>query len=53
MRLRHSPFTIDQTARNVWVQPMLAALDEADIPDPARATIQEYFERTATHLINA
>ncbi|MEW6579108.1 MAG: globin [Chloroflexota bacterium] len=53
LRLRHSPFTIDQTARNVWVRHMLAALDEAGIPDPARTVIQEYFERTATHLINA
>jgi hemoglobin len=53
LRLRHSPFTIDQTARDVWVRHMLAALDEAGIPDPARAVIVEYFERTATHLINA
>lgn len=53
LRLRHSPFTIDQTARDVWVRHMLTALDEAGIPDPARAVIVEYFERTATHLINA
>lgn len=53
LRLRHSPFTIDQTARDVWVRHMLAALDEAGVPDPARAVIVEYFERTATHLINA
>lgn len=37
LRLRHSPFTIDQTARD----------------NPARVAIQGYFERTATHLINA
>jgi hemoglobin len=52
LRMRHSPFRIDGAARNVWVTHMLAALDEADIPEPARTTMQTYFERTATGLIN-
>lgn len=52
LRVRHNPFRIDQMARDVWVRHMLAALDEADIPDPARSIMQAYFERTATHMIN-
>jgi hemoglobin len=52
LRARHNPFRIDQVARDVWVRHMLAALDEADIPDSARSIMQAYFERTATHMIN-
>jgi hemoglobin len=52
LRMRHAPFTIDQAARDVWVRHMLAALDEADIPDPAYSTLRDYFERTATFMIN-
>lgn len=52
LRMRHSPFRIDQDARDVWVRHMLAALDEAAIPEPARSVMQSYFERTATRMIN-
>ncbi len=52
LRMRHAPFPIDQAARDVWVSHMLAALDEAAIPEPAHQTLQDYFERTATHMIN-
>ena len=52
LRMRHAPYRIDQTARNVWVRHMLAALDTADIPEPAYSTLRDYFERTATFMIN-
>lgn len=52
LRMRHQPFAIDRAARDVWVGHMLAALDEAHIPEPARSTMQNYFERVATHMIN-
>jgi len=52
LRMRHSPFRIDENARNVWMRHMVAALDEAQIPEPARSEMQIYFERTATGLIN-
>ncbi len=52
LRLRHNPFRIDQAARDVWVRHMVSALEEAEIPDPARGIMQDYFERTATHMIN-
>jgi hypothetical protein len=31
---------------------MLAAVDEAGIPEPGRTVMREYFERTSTFLIN-
>ena len=52
LRARHSPFRIDAAARDVWMRHMMAALDEAAIPEPARTTMQRYFERVATGLIN-
>ncbi len=52
LRMRHLPFRIDQAARDVWMQHMRAALDEAAIADPARGAMLAYFERTATGMIN-
>ena len=52
LRLRHSPFTITQAARDVWVRHMLAALDECAVPEPACGAMRAYFERTATAMIN-
>ncbi len=52
LRMRHGPFRIDQAARDVWMSHMRAALDEAAIPEPARSAMLDYFERTATHMIN-
>lgn len=52
LRMRHAPFGVDQEARDVWVRHMLAALDEAEIPEPAHSAMRSVFERTATHLIN-
>jgi hemoglobin len=52
LRMRHMPFTIGPAERDAWVRHMLAALDEAGFPEPARAAMHEYFERAATFLIN-
>ncbi len=52
LRMRHAPFRIDAQARDVWVTHMHAALDEVAIPEPARAALLDYFERTATAMIN-
>ncbi len=52
LRMRHRPFPIDQAARDIWMQHMRAALDETGVPEPARSTMQTYFERIATHMIN-
>lgn len=52
LRMRHAPFPIDQAARDAWLDHMLAALDEAAIPEPARSAMQAYFERAASAMIN-
>lgn len=52
LRLRHAPFTVDQTARDRWVTLMSRALDEADLPVAATSTLRPFFEQVATFLIN-
>src|SRR5262245_12132620 len=52
LRLRHAPFAIGQAERDAWVRHMLAAVDEAGFPEPARTALIDYFERAATFLIN-
>ncbi len=53
LRLRHAPFQIDQSARNRWVELMMAALDEAGLAPEVTAVMRDYFENGATFLINA
>ncbi len=53
LRLRHAPFQIDQSARNRWVELMMAALDEAGLAQEVTAVMRDYFENGATFLINA
>jgi len=52
LRMRHAPFEIDMDARNAWIRAMLAALDEASVPEPAYSVMREYFEGAATFMIN-
>jgi hemoglobin len=52
LRMRHFPFAIGQKERDAWVGHMLAAVDEVGIPEPARTQMIEYFERSASFLIN-
>lgn len=52
LRMRHMTFPIDVAARNAWVACMRGALEDAGIPEPHRAAMMAYFERTATFLIN-
>ncbi len=53
LRMRHAPFVIGQKERDAWMQNMLAAMEEADIPEPAYSELRSYFEKTATFLMNA
>ena len=53
LRMRHLPFRIGRAERDAWVGHMLAAMEEAGIPEPARGLMQRYFEDSATFLINA
>jgi hemoglobin len=52
LRARHMPFPITPAARDRWVATMAAALEDAAIPDAPRREMLDYFERTATFLIN-
>jgi hemoglobin len=53
LRMRHSPFPINQTARDHWLRHMLTAIDEVGIAEPARTEMRNYFERGSTFMINA
>lgn len=52
LRMRHTPFPIGQAARDAWLAHMLAALDEAGVPEPARTAMRRYFEQASTAMIN-
>lgn len=52
LRMRHAPFAIGRAEREAWVAAMLAALDEAQIGEPAYSEMRQYFENAATFLIN-
>ena len=52
LRMRHSPFAIDQRAHDRWVSLMEAALDEAQLPQEAIAPLRRFFHDAATFMIN-
>jgi hemoglobin len=52
LRARHSPFWIDQAARDRWMQLMNRALAEAAFPPEAEKCLREFLEDTATFMIN-
>jgi hemoglobin len=52
LRMRHVPFTIDESARNRWVQLMDKAFAEAKLPPEAESLLRQFFEGVATMMIN-
>ncbi len=52
LRMRHAPFSIGQHESELWLGHMLAAIDIVGIPEPARTTMREYFERSAPFMVN-
>jgi hemoglobin len=52
LRMRHVPFAIGQAARDRWMQMMNRALEETKLPAEAEAVLREFFESTATFMIN-
>ena len=52
LRMRHMPFPIDAQARAGWLRHMLAAIDVVSIPEPARSTMRDYFERASEFMVN-
>ncbi len=52
LRMRHAPFEVGMEARDRWLKHMNAALEKAEIPQPAREVMRTYFTNTATFLMN-
>jgi hemoglobin len=52
LRARHAPFTIDQRARDRWLELMTRALDETALPAESDAVLRAFFADTATFMIN-
>jgi hemoglobin len=52
LRLRHVPFRIGQAERDAWMLHMRAAIEDAEVAEPARTVMLKYFEDAATFLIN-
>jgi hemoglobin len=52
LRMRHAPFEINQAARNRWLQLMTSALDTAGIPPEPKEVLRNFFDSTASFLIN-
>ena len=52
LRMRHSPFAIDQRARDRWIELMEAALAETVPDERAVAMLRPFFHDTATFMMN-
>lgn len=52
LRMRHSPFPIDDAARAGWLNHMFLAIDEVGIMEPARSFMRNYFEHAASVMVN-
>jgi hemoglobin len=53
LRMRHAPFRIGPRERDAWLRAMRVAVDEADIAEPHRRQLWDYFESTAAHMMNS
>ena len=52
LRARHSPFSIDQKARDRWMRLMDNALGEASLPGEAEQVLRKFFNEMSTFMIN-
>ena len=52
LRARHSPFSINQTARDRWMRLMDNALGEASLPGEAEQVLRKFFNDMSTFMIN-
>ncbi|PQV64117.1 hemoglobin [Abditibacterium utsteinense] len=53
LRMRHYPFAIGKKERDAWVFHMNRAVESEIENEAVRAYLHQYFERTATFLINS
>ena len=52
LRARHSPFHIDETVRDRWMQLMDNALGEATLPGEAEQVLRKFFKEMSIFMIN-
>jgi hemoglobin len=52
LRARHSPFSINQTARDRWMRLMNSALGEAALPEKAEQVLRKFLDEMSTFMIN-
>jgi hemoglobin len=52
LRMRHASFPVNEAARNRWMQLMTRALEEVAVPAEAKQILLDYFDSTATAMIN-
>ena len=52
LRMRHVPFQIGETERDLWLKHMRTALDELALPDPLDAQLWDYLVMAAHSLVN-
>lgn len=52
LRMRHAPFAIGKLARDRWMALMNNALDQAKFPDAVHQLLREFFDSTATFMLN-
>ena len=52
LRMRHAPFPIGTLARDRWVALMNRALEESRLPDDVQILLREFFDSTATFMLN-
>ena len=51
-RARHSPFPINQTARDRWMRLMNRAFGEAALPEQAERVLRKFLDETSSFMIN-
>ncbi len=53
LRMRHAHLSIGERERDGWYEAMAAAVRELDFDDDIEGAMLEYFDRSATWMINA
>lgn len=50
--LRHRPFPVTPTNRDIWVKYMTTSVNEVEMDEELRGVLLEYLDRAATAMIN-
>ena len=52
LRMRHAEFTIDETARDHWLEHMMNAVELRQLPEPLKEELVNYLVQVAHFLLN-